>query len=204
MHPIAFILLLLATIAFLLSYMIRGFAILRFSKRYDLGKGWAGFVPVLSEYQLGSIAGNVKIGKMTVRRTGLWMALRPILVAVTAMTISILATTNNAVLIAKLGGSENTHQLLLLMNSLYGWLLTLLAVLYVLMVIYSVFYYMVLSKIFANYHDNSSVTLYVVLSIFVPLVEPFLLFWHSFKKPIYTVSTVVEADYTQEPDLSVE
>ena len=196
MNPIAFILLSLSAIAFLLSYILRGFAILKFSKRYSLGKGWAGFVPILSEYQLGNVAGNVKIGKLTVRRTGLWMALRPILIIATALTICILTVTNNAVLLAQLGDSETTSHLLNLMSSLYGWLLALLAVLYVLMVIYSVFYYMVLSKIFSNYHKDTNITLYVVLSIFVPLVEPFLLFWHSFKKPLYTVSTVETIHYT--------
>jgi len=188
----------------LLSYVMRGVAILKLSKKHNLSNGWMGFIPILCDYQLGTVAGEVPIGKKTVRRTGLWMVLWPIISVVAFLAIYIPVIFDMAFKLFVLGSSPDPAQYFSAVSGSLAGIFAAIMVMYLFTIIYSIFYYMVLHKIFSYYHNDSRPTFYALLCMFVPLAEPILLLTHSFKTPLNVAAAPVAVIESYAPVQQVE
>lgn len=173
---VIFFLVLLAIILLcgLISYIINGVAVVKLSKKKGLSMGWAGFVPLLREYQLGCISGEIELGKKTLKKPGLALLLSFAIYMVVYMATYMPVLFSFIFRLEALGDGPHASQILPILSDLYIGLAFVVLIAIVFAVIYSIIYYMVLYKIFADNVGKKAVY-YLLLSMFVPFAEPIML-----------------------------
>ena len=150
------------------GYVLTGLALYTIAKNRGLHKAWVAWVPVANVWLLGSISDQYRYvvrGQRRARRN--WLLVRNILksglnTALTAISL-VLA-------IRGMFGS------LFGMTQLLGVMVLLLSVCGGISIAYSVLYFIALFDVYTSMDPDLN-TLFLILSIFVPLAKPFFLFF---------------------------
>ena len=183
-----------ALVLSLTEYLLRGFALYQMSKARGLQYEWLGFVPYLHRYQYGQVAGEIDIGSIHVKNTGVWLAILPfiynLLFGVGYFGVFVLASLRMTPLIIDPSASAIASYLI----SVFIMTLLFMFVMLVAQVFWILFKYIALFRIFTQYHPGSQAVFYLILSMFIPLAESILLFTHRNKPllPIEPVAPIVE------------
>ena len=161
----------------LVNYILRGLGIMKLSERFGLDKGWLGFIPIASEYQLGAMAGDIQLGKKQVKNPGLWLILLPIISFVSFFIVYIVMIINLVSEAIALEGMGDYMVAMRISNMLGGFFITLFIlvfVVYIIQVITSIIRIMVLHRIFARFHAGQKPVFDMLIAIFVPFAEAIL------------------------------
>jgi len=175
----------------ILNYVLRGIAILKMSQNRGISNGGLGFVPIAHRYQLGKLAGTIEFGNKKIKNPGLWKLLLPIIygaVFAVGYVAIIIWYAFQMVAVTGAGMIDET--------AMMGTVLTFFSLLIVFVVVMQILYVviillnsLVLHKIFSLYVGGQKPVFYLILSLFVPLAEPILLFRLK-DKPLITNSSV--------------
>lgn len=156
---IAFLLVLLAFS--LVAYIFSGIGIMKMHEKLGLKNGWMAFVPVLNSYAMG------KVAEQYIKENGKKSAKFSIILVI-GQIISLVFAIFMVVLLG-IGA-------VFLPTSIYTILDAVLSLLsYGISFIVSIISYIALWRIYAIF-SNKNATLYLILSIFLSVVQPFLVF----------------------------
>lgn len=162
----------------IVAYIFRSLGVYGIAKRRGLRRPWLAWVPVADHWLIGCVSDQYQYvvkDKNTNRRKWL-LALRIVLLVLTAaVSASLLAAVIGAVSSAMQGLPESriTVQLTQRLLATVGWTLPMLAV----SIAEAVFYYMSTYDIYRSTDPRNSV-IYLVISIFFRITEPFFLFFN--------------------------
>ncbi|MCL2696340.1 MAG: hypothetical protein FWE69_08455 [Clostridiales bacterium] len=173
------------------DYVLRGLAILKLSAKQGVPNGWLGFIPIVNNYQLGALAGEIEFGKKKVKNTGVWLLVLPIafgvVTAIGSFIIMVLPLTFRMTVLEQTPHFSPDMILAPMMSFTIGILIYTLLLVAAQVIVY-LFRGLALHKIFARYADGQRPVFYVILSVFVPLAESILLFKQR-KKPLLDEET---------------
>ncbi len=186
----------------LLIFILVGITTFQLMKRRNLPGAWTSFVPLLNNYAFGAIADHIsaRSGKKTAYRFSLPIIATVLSISVIAMLITLIA------MVFEYMPLDVTY------SYLYGYdypyygneedliaiglaTMLFLFVIGIVSILYTIFYYIAMYKIFKDYNPSNAV-MYTVLSIFISVVQPFL-FFSLRKKPSVTMGEVAGYGYTQ-------
>jgi len=167
----------------IVSYILRGLAILNMSKQRGLENGWLGFIPFARDWQLGKIAHEIEIGNKKITNPGLWLVLAPIIygtvfgIGYAALMvpyfISIFSLAETAAPEAIIGPVTS-----LIIGMFFFIFVMIIAQVFLYLIVYLSFH-----KIFSQYEKGQKPVFYLILAMFVPLATPIILYMLS-KRPL--------------------
>lgn len=182
----------------LLTYLAAAYGLYCMSASVGLKNNWMAWIPFCREYVLGYVADEYcrrNENRSTSYRKKLlgWMIALTAALALLFVALSVLV-----VVLVIMGIATSLYDSEAIMNGVSnldgGFLLgiglfVLIAVVVILpvVVVYTVFRYTALHKVYKLFAPDSA-TLYLVLSIFVPLAEPILFIVLAKKSPVFTDS----------------
>ncbi len=188
----------------ILIYLGQALGLSRMMRTVGLDKTWTAWVPVVNCYALGAVADHQAArneGKTTVYRKKLliWAL---VMYAVSFLLLAALLFTAlfgalDAFLYAVFPEAEgaNHADMLGLVLALYVIMIPMYAV----EIVYLVYYYISLHKVYKLFSPNSAVGL-TVLSIFVSVAVPIVLFVLSRRPPVYEYVDDQPDDFMPPPD----
>lgn len=147
-------------------YALTAIALKKLSENRGYEKGWLAWIPIANNYLLGSIADSIEAynGKnKSYRKIMLWLSIAP-----AASGVLMFLTVILGVVLGNSSSPESSFIIVPIMVILYMALLAGTIAL-------AIFGYIVLYKIYKDYAPDNAV-IYLVLSIFVNVTAPFLLF----------------------------
>lgn len=167
----------------LVDYIFRGLAIYNMSKARGLEYGWLGFIPYARTYQLGQIAGEIEVGKKTIKNTGLWLLLAPFVFGFVVFIGVIIITVPTIFSTVALESNPTPEGVSgMLVTWVIAWCIFMVIVTIAQVFVYLI-RYLALHKIFSHYSAGQKPVFYLIIAIFVPLAESILLFMHS-RRPL--------------------
>lgn len=180
-------------IAGLAGYVLRGIATVNMSKARGLQNGWLGFVPIVRDYQLGEIAGDIEIGDKKITNTGIWLVVAPIIYNVVFAIGYFIVMVPYFVSLATIVDNPAPEAIL----GPITYLMISLTVFILVMVVAQVFLFLVIylayHKIFTRYATGQKPVFYLIISMFVPLGFPILLYMLSNRPMLPTENPVQPA-----------
>lgn len=155
------------------AYVLTALALYKLSQRRGLGKPWLAWIPVANVWLIGSLSDQYQYlvkGRNKSRRK--YLLILDILILVLSLTVLVLFGVMMAA--AVLGGSESE-----ILANIMGPTMAMLGVCVPLMgvaIAEIIIRYMALYDIYRSMDPDNS-TLFLVLSILIPVTEPFFLFF---------------------------
>ena len=174
----------------LAAYVLTGLALHTIAKNRGLHKAWLAWVPVANVWLLGSISDQYRYvvkGQRRAKRN--WLLVLNILKS--SMITGYLGLLVSVLIRMAFGGIGDFEDLMLtaLGYGLVGGGISL---------VYGILYFMVLYDVYTSMDPDSN-TLFLILSIFIPVTRPFFLFFLRNKEsgmpPRRPVNPVEEAQY---------
>ena len=171
------------------TYVLTGLALYTIAKNRGLHKSWLAWVPVANVWLLGSISDQYRYvvkGQRRAKRRWL-LALNILKCGVMTALMTIVLAAGIKGLFGSLGGMADLLWTMVLLALAAGGV----------SIVYSVLYFMALFDVYTSM-DPDTDTLFLILSIFIPLTRPFFLFFCRNKEagmpPRRPVDPVEEAD----------
>ncbi len=152
----------------LVTYIFQGIGIMKMHEKLGLKGGWMAFVPLLNSYAFG------KVAEQYIKQDGKKSARFSVIILV-GNIINMGFAMCSGFFSGITGAAEGlglTPEILLVISSVM-LVFSLCQLVYSL--VYSVVYYIALWRIFSIF-NNQSATLFLILSLFIGLVQPFLIF----------------------------
>lgn len=143
------------------SYIFQGIGVMKMHEKLGLNNGWMAFVPILNSYALGRVA------EQYVKEDGKKSARFSIILLVTQV-ISLF-------MVFFMGIALGIFQVLLPISAYTAINAVLSLLSNAVLLVSSVITYVALWRVFSIF-ANKNATLYLILSIFVSVVQPFLVF----------------------------
>lgn len=150
---------LFALVIGLVLYIVQAIGVYRLSKNRGYRHAWLAFVPIVNNYVLGGIADNVNACYGRKSSWRIWLLLLPLLSCVFGLAVGL--SIGASVQIVRM----ETLVPLMLLPVLLCWAISVTT---------SVLTYIVLYRVFRDYTNLA--VLYLVLSIFFGVTQPFFLF----------------------------
>jgi len=157
----------------LANYVINGLGVLRISASHGIPNGWLGFVPIGMNYQVGAVAGELEFGKRRMRKTGLWLALIPLLTSVAFAAVYAIMFVYIVITAFAMDGSSLSP--LIFMTPLLFITLFITLVVTVGTTVHLIVFHMAYYKIFSAHYSSAHAVFYMLLGAFVPLAIGILL-----------------------------
>lgn len=169
--------------------IFQGIGIMKMHEKLGLKGGWLAFVPILNNFAVG------KVAEQYIKANGKKSAKFSIILII-GQIISLIFSIFIAVLLgigaAFLPGS---------IYAIFDFVITIAA--YGLSFVLSIIFYVALWRIYAIF-TNKNATLFLILSIFLPVVQPFLIFAIRNNEPLCVEITVEEPIAEEIPELVSE
>ncbi len=175
---------LLSSIFGIVAYVFQSIGLFKMAKNLNLNHAWMAWVPLLNTYTFGKIGSQYvkKDGKPSAKfggwLIGLEIAMFALLICMIASIIAMIPS------IIGMAISENYASYDNLIGSILGVLLSSVGISGV-SIAYSVIYYIALWRIYAVF-DNSTATVFLIVSILFSPAMPFILFAIRNNKPALT------------------
>ncbi len=171
-------------------YVLQGIALLSMSNKCGIKNGWLSFIPVANVFILGKIAEKYerKDGKKS-SKYGILLpvlaGLKYIVVAVltVVLIISIISIISNVELAVELESQLTLSMFSSFISVIIAYFISLAVT-----VVYLVFYYIALWRIYYLFNKNNS-TLYTVLSVLFDFLSPIFLFVIRDNTPTFDTET---------------
>ena len=177
------ILMFVIMIAGLVGYILRGVATVNMSKARGLQNGWLGFIPIVRDYQLGEIAGDIEIGDKKITNTGIWLVVVPIIFEIVTIIGLIIVMVPYMVSLAALGVDPAPEAVLGPVTYFTISMTIFMLIIIVAQVFLYLVTYLAYHKIFTRYATGQKPVFYLIIAMFVPLGFPVLLYMLS-KRPM--------------------
>ncbi len=168
----------------LVAYVFQSIGLYKMGKNLSLAHCWMAWVPFLSTYFLGKIGSKYekRDGKPSAKFGGWLIALEiSMLLIITGMIIAVVLLVIG-VLSMENSGAEMSEAAIL--GKVIPLILAYLAF-FAVTIAYSVVYYIALWRLFAIF-DNSTATVFLIVSILFGVATPFLIFAVRNNKPCLT------------------
>ncbi len=159
------------------AYIFSGIGIMKMHEKLGLKGGWLAFVPVLNSYAMGKVAEQyIKENGKKSAKFSIFLIIGQIISTIFVIFMTTILTLGAAFLPASI-------------YTILNAVLTIAA--YGLSFILSIISYVALWRIYAIF-SNKNATLYLILSIFVSFVQPFLIFAIRNREPLCVEMKVEE------------
>ena len=168
-------------------YVFNGLGLYKMGKNLGISSPWMAWVPVVSSLLFGKIASKYikKDNKPSAKFGGWLMGLNITnIVLYIGSIVSFVFVFGNALILAESAQGNPESFPTELLASLMSFLMLIL-LLFACAVAYTVIYYIALWRIYAIF-DNSTATVFLVLSILFSVATPFLLFALRNNRPSFT------------------
>lgn len=152
-----------------ISLIFQGIGIMKMHEKLGLKGGWLAFVPILNSYAMG------KVAEQYIKENGKKSAKFSIILLICQIVSLFFAFVMGIIL--GIGSAFLPASIYAIINLVF----TLLS--YGLSFIASIIAYIALWRVFAIF-SNKNATLYLILSIFISVVQPFLIFAIRNKEPL--------------------
>jgi len=166
-----------------INYVLRGIAIYRMSVNRGIENGWLGFIPYAYNYQLGQLSGEIELGSKKIKNTGIWLLVMPIIYGFVFSAGYAVTMVSFFFRVFSLGRNPMPEEVFKIIPTFIISMIIFVLILLAAQVFLYLFKYLALHKIFSQYNTGQKPVFYLILSMFVPMAEPILLFMHS-NKPL--------------------
>jgi len=167
----------------IVGYILRGLAILNMSRARGLENGWLGFIPLARNWQLGKIAHEIEIGDKKITNPELWLVIAPLVYWITFIIGYTALMVPYFISIVSLAENATPEAIVGPMTSLFIGLFVFVLVILAAEVFWFLFLYLSLHKVFSQYASGQKPVFYLILSMFIPLAAPIILYMLS-KRPL--------------------
>lgn len=156
------------------GYVLRSVALYVIGKRMGKENPWMAFIPFARQYFHGSLAGEIDLNKKKIKNPGLWKLLLPIICGIATWCICIFVAFAVVMSLAlTIGNSAGAGLAILSVVLLY---VLLIIVLLFISALISVLDVLVNIKIVERFTTHNMAIVHSVLSLWIPLYEPIMLF----------------------------
>lgn len=177
MAPILFlytVILLVMILVWILNYILHGISVYSLAKKQGLPAPFLAWIPYARTYLCGQLAGEISLGKRTLRHPGLWLLFIPIICsALLVIALTLYFVSLFVALIYSGGASDSVYSLLVF------WIVILCMVSLINTVATSWISILVYTNIFKKYGSENMALTHAILSTFVPLYSSIYLFMLS-------------------------
>ena len=158
-------------------FVLGGFGIYFMSKNFDIKNPWLCFVPFVQSFSLGRIARNYKKKDGTKSADlSIWLVIFNVVQYVISLFFMFLLAYSVFDIIANVENAVNTDAKVTIgMFTSFVWVIVSFFLLLCVSVIYKIFYYIALWRVFCIF-SKPNATVYTVLSIFFGFLSPIFLF----------------------------
>ena len=168
----------------LVTYIFKSIGLYKMAKNLNLSNAWMAWVPILSTYTFGKIGSKyVKNDGKPSAKFGGWLLGLEISMVVLAigMCAVIIGMIPNLIMLAESDFIAPSTELVGNFAAVFGFWFILV----VIGIAYSVVYYVALWRVFAIF-DNSTATVFLIVSILFSIATPFLIFAIRNNRPALT------------------
>ena len=161
----------------LILFIIGGIGIYFMSKNFDIKNPWICFVPFVQSFSLGRIARNyIKKDEKKSADLSIWLLVFNIVQYVISLIFMFLLAYSVFDIIANVENAVNTDAKVTIgMFTSFVWVIVSFFLLLCVSVIYKIFYYIALWRVFYIF-SKANATVYTVLSVFFGFLSPIFLF----------------------------
>lgn len=161
------------------SYVISSIGLYRMAKARGIPAPGLAWVPIGRDWILGSVSGDLRLGRFTLKNTKLWLVLVPVIsvavifimyfIVIFGMLFSTMFSAIGS------GGFEYMPEGMVVLSVL-PWIIFVALVVVAVSIAMNLLFYMAYYQVFSQYKQSSTAVFYLVLSILVPLANSILLF----------------------------
>ncbi len=170
------ILLLLVCFSWLINYLFRGFGMYTLAKKQNTASPWMAWVPYVRTYLNGQLAGEIKLGKKTMRHTGLWFLFLPMACPLLFFIVLIIYFVSIVFTSISLVNLPEAQIISAVFTMLFAWVAIIMVLSVAISVVTAWITILVHHNIYKKYRSENVALTHAILSAFVPLYGSIYLF----------------------------